>query len=142
MKSQRSASSNARWRIVGFLVLAGAMLGCRGDPRFLPTYPARGQVFFEGKPAAGVLVFFHGPIGKGNDWTKPSASTDTEGNFSLVTYRQGDGAPVGNYTVTVATGTESKVTGLPTHYADPATSGLTAEVKPVDNVLPRFDLTR
>jgi hypothetical protein len=129
--------------VVFLVVLSGFVLGCRGDSRFLPTYPVRGQVFFEGKPATGVIVTFHGPIGKENPWTRPRGSVDEDGNFVPETYRNADGAPAGTYRLTIAS-RSGQVVGvlLPQRYTEPDTSGLTAEVKPGDNVLPRFDLSR
>ena len=53
----------------------------------------------EGKPAEGVQVFFH-PLDASQRGI-PRGVTDAEGRFQLRTYHDGDGAPAGEYTVTV-----------------------------------------
>ncbi len=64
--------------------------------------PVRGQVFgSREEPAAGALVVFH-PVSADHEPTlKPLAYVDEEGNFQLTTYDQGDGAPSGEYVITV-----------------------------------------
>jgi hypothetical protein len=88
-------------RPLSFLALAGVVLlsGC-GQGGRKPVYPARGQVFDgNNKPAAGALVIFH-PVGD-DDPNKPRGYVDDKGNFTLTTYEEGDGAPEGEYVVTV-----------------------------------------
>jgi hypothetical protein len=148
MKSQRSARGKPGRALVAFLVLAGVSLGCGGSSRFQATYPVHGQVFFEGKPAAGAIVFLHGLEGQANEWTRPNGVVDENGDFVLTTYRQHDGAPAGKFAVTVSwtpvsyTQPIEEVNKLPMRYNDPETSGLVVELKPGDNQLPRFDLVQ
>jgi hypothetical protein len=74
---------------------------------------------------------------------------DSEGNFKLGTRTRDDGAPVGDYEVTViehrpnanAAGTSLVPAVLPGKYADLKTSGLTATVKSGPNPL-SFTLQR
>src|SRR5689334_3346285 len=90
-------------RLFASAVLAlacAACVGC-GDSRFKPVYPVRGQVLYEGKPAAGASVTFHAVSNVEDPWTKPSAEVDEDGNFVVNTYKAGDGAPAGSYEVTV-----------------------------------------
>jgi hypothetical protein len=124
-------------------------LSCdNGDKRFKPVYPVRGQVFFEGKPAAGASIAFHATEVEEHPWTKPAAQVDEQGNFVVSTYRSDDGMPKGKYDVTIIwlpkgyVGPAEKANKLPTRYADKATSGISIEVKEGDNVLPRIDLTK
>lgn len=69
----------------------------------LPVYPASGKVTVGGQPAAGVLVVLR--PGKGTPTEKegafPSATTNEDGAFQLTTYEQNDGAPAGDYAVTI-----------------------------------------
>jgi hypothetical protein len=90
-------------RSVSLLILATfpvVLASCRSGRK--AVYPVRGRVLdAAGKPAEGVLVIFH-PVGdEDDDPNKPRGYTDAEGYFSLTTYEQGDGAPEGNYAVTV-----------------------------------------
>src|SRR5208282_3006456 len=66
------------------------------------TQPVRGKVFFEGSPPADALVTFHllNPTTKKFDRTG-EALVDPDGTFTLSSYTANDGAPVGDYTVTV-----------------------------------------
>jgi hypothetical protein len=84
----------------GGLALAFLVAGC-GDGR-KPVYPVRGQVLdADGKPAAGAKVIFH-PIGINDPGAaRPVGVVDDSGEFTLTTYASGDGAPPGNYAVTV-----------------------------------------
>lgn len=119
-----------------------------GDQRFKKTYPVKGQVLYQGKAAAGAMVTFRAIETKEHPWTKPSAEVDENGDFTVNTYKSGDGAPAGKYEVAVIwipkgfNGPIEKGNKLPARYADPATSGLVVEIKPADNVLPTFQLTK
>jgi hypothetical protein len=128
-----------------------AVSSCGGGSRL---HPVHGQVFYEGKPAAGAVVFFHPqgdpPAGGGSPSAAdlPSGKVGSDGSFELTTYKQGKGAPVGRYAVTISwEGPSAGADGdgpelLPPRYQDPTTSQLSAEVKEGDNKLPPFQLTR
>jgi hypothetical protein len=68
-----------------------------------PTQPVQGKVFFEGTPAPGAMVVFHLITDPAK---KPAHTADgivePDGAFTLSTYTAGDGAPAGEYVVTVA----------------------------------------
>jgi hypothetical protein len=123
-------------------------LGCGGDPRLKPTYPVRGQVMFQGKPAAGAALFFRAVGVEDHPWTRPTAVVDEQGNFIVSTYRENDGMPAGKYEVVITwlpkgyDGPPEKANKLPMRYADPSTSGLTAEVPKAETVLPPFNLVK
>jgi hypothetical protein len=102
-----------------------------------PTHPVRGVVCLEGCPAAGTQVAFH----LYNPDTKKYAYTadglvESDGSFVLTTYVSGDGAPVGEYAVTVAPwgglfeehGKQTEM-ALPEKYRKPDTTPLKAVVK-------------
>jgi hypothetical protein len=113
-----------------------------------PVYPVHGQVSFEGQPIPGALVVFH-PQGADDGQTEKSfAKSGPDGTFTLATYESADGAPAGNYLVTVelwlssGTGDEGPTSRLPPRYANPNTSGLTATVEAAPNELKPFELKR
>jgi hypothetical protein len=93
------AMKRVPWSLFLCLVLASCSAAPGGDH---PAYPTKGKVLVNGKPAAGACVkFFHS-----GDWDKekvivPSGWTNAEGQFVLSTYSQDDGAPEGDYRVTV-----------------------------------------
>lgn len=64
------------------------------------TVPVAGKVVVNGKPAAGAVVTFH-PDGAAADAPRPTARTGDDGRFQLTTKAAGDGAPAGEYRVTV-----------------------------------------
>ncbi|MCA9126209.1 MAG: hypothetical protein KDB22_03950 [Planctomycetales bacterium] len=82
--------------------LLASVVGCTSDDRnWKETIPVTGTIFVDGAAAEGVMLTFH-PAG-GMDKTQPTettAMTDSEGQFKASTYEVGDGAPVGEYTVT------------------------------------------
>ena len=147
--------------LVAACVISLAVVGCSGDdserPK-APVHPARGQVFYKGKPLADALVVLHPatPAGGGADSPQPTGRTDPEGKFLLHTYAGDDGAPIGSYLVGVSAApaypeTRSmmkKVEPAPkaapvsigTQYADPEKSGLKAEIKAGQNEIPTFNL--
>jgi hypothetical protein len=90
---------------VAGLVLAAVgltVLGCgTGRP---PCFPVTGKVTFQKKtPAAGALVVFHptDPAVEKQFGGKPFAKVNEDGTFTLTTYSEQDGAPEGEYGVTI-----------------------------------------
>ncbi len=125
--------------------------GCTNKPDAdrPPVYPVTGTITQGGKPIAGATVKFELADGSRTAIGK----TDEQGEYSLTTYEPGDGAIAGAYKVAVVkheqptiTLTDSQDTDqeapeeredvehpppkslLPPIYADPATSGFTADV--------------
>lgn len=84
---------------VGLLMLVGVW-GC-SKPGWLKTYPVKGVVLVDGKPAKDVMIAFH-PREKQEDRPHlPSGRTDEKGEFQLSTFVTDDGAPEGLYEVTI-----------------------------------------
>lgn len=80
-------------------VLAAAGCGKDGGP--VTPYPVGGQVIYDGKPAAGVQVFYfpeNAPTPPDIP-ANPHAVTGPDGRFTLSTFEDGDGAPEGSYRV-------------------------------------------
>jgi len=84
--------------VVGFALMP---LGCRDDAARKPTFAVTGKVTLDGKPAASASVVFH-PVGAvGPADVKPHGTVNTDGTYTLSTYGGSDGAPAGDYLVTV-----------------------------------------
>jgi hypothetical protein len=103
-----------------------------------------GRVVVDGKPAAAATVTLH-PVNPTTELrdVRPTGQTDAEGNFKLTTFAQGDGAPAGEYRVTVAWYQPAAKRGsdgddqpprplLPANYTNPKDTPLRATVKPGD----------
>jgi len=133
------------------LGLAGtlAVTGC-GDGK-VGKAPVHGSVNIDGKPAAGVVVFFcptNGPpeIQK----IRPMGITGADGKFELTTVDRGDGAPPANYKVIMmwpaagAPGQDGSIQmgpdRLKNRYMNLDNSQFTVEVKAGTNDVPPFEL--
>lgn len=130
------------------LLCLSGLLACGCGSGRKPVFPITGKVLVNGKPAAHAMVVFH-PVGEnGPDVVKPRGKVETDGSFTLTTYDGNDGAPAGDYQVTVeqwlssGKADEGPSNRLPARYAKPDTSGLTAKVNPTPNTLEPFALKR
>ena len=134
-----------------FLILAtgvAAILAGCGGPSGPVCHPVRGQVRWNNQPLAEALVTFHPSLG-GPATSKPFAHTDSQGNFSLTSLRAGDGAPAGEYAITVElrelrqVGEEAVRDGrnlLPARFASPQESGLRHVVVEGENIIPPLEI--
>jgi hypothetical protein len=134
-----------RLTALGLVGVAVASTSCSQDKR-VPVFPVTGQVSFAGKPTPRALLVFHPVI---ESSLRPLGTVDEDGTFTLTTYEQGDGAPAGDYTVTVEWRRLATINDdqrppnkLPARYSNPKSSGITARVSEGDNVLPPMQLTR
>lgn len=105
-----------------------------------PVHPVRGQLLFDGCPVPNAQVaFFPPPDPKTKKASRTAdALAEADGTFSLSTYTANDGAPVGEYVVTVSwrpADAQGKAGNnvLPGKYASPATSPLRVQVKAGQN---------
>jgi hypothetical protein len=130
---------------LAFFVLALACSACgRGQK---PLYQVRGKVLVDGKPTPHALVVFHRLGETDPDAVRPRAKVAEDGTFTLTTFESEDGAPAGEYAVTVEWwlsrrrgADEAPVNRLAARYAKPATSGLRATVAEGQNELHPFNL--
>jgi tetratricopeptide (TPR) repeat protein len=141
-------------RVLGVVVIAAAALIWLGF-HFTRTdrvrvFPAHGQATLGGKPMPGALIMLE-PV-----WTKeppfplPRATVKDDGSFALGTYGKEDGAPAGEYRVSVqwllkmdrqeVEGGALPKNVLPPRYGKFETSGLTVQIDAGDNSLPAFQL--
>jgi hypothetical protein len=82
------------------LCLVAAIPSC--GPARKSVFPVKGRVVDSaGKPLVGATVLFHPIAPDAEDPTIPAAHVDESGSFVLTTYVQGDGAPAGEYSVTI-----------------------------------------
>lgn len=123
------------------VLVAAGLAGCDDRPSAAgrrPVYPVEGRLLIEGVPAANAQVAFH-PAGDADPTApRPTGHTGPDGTFRLTTYTANDGAPAGEYVVTVVWPNDaipvdecaSPVTHdrLNGHYADPAARRLVATV--------------
>ena len=141
----RSALSSRRlYSTLTVLALAVLCPACSSGRK--TVHPVRGQILVDGKPAAQAQVLFH-PAEKDLDQVQLSGQTGEQGYFNLTTYANSDGAPVGDYTVTVTwfrvfrNGDEvSSRNVLPRRYAVPESSQLKVTVNKGKNELSALQL--
>ena len=134
--------------VFSFLILV--LLGCSQAGQGPKLYPVKGQVFLKDKPATGarlVLIPVDDPKAE-----KPSAIVDENGSFQLATRQPGDGAPAGEYRVSITwferrkidprkeDDTQQFVDKLGGRYADPKASKLMVKITEGPNELPPFKL--
>jgi len=83
---------------------AAVFCGC-GGPEYdtIPTHPVTGRITVNGVPARGAIVRLHPKTTQpGTKYPlMPSGTANAEGVFQLTTYEGPDGAPAGEYVVTV-----------------------------------------
>lgn len=131
---------------LGFFVLF--VCSCTRSDGRKPTFPTTGKVLdASGKPLPNASVVFH-PVGTNDpDVPKPRGKTDQTGAFTLTTYDEGDGAPVGRYHVTIELWVtpnpdQGPVNRVAAKYAKPESSGFTVEVIAGPNELKPFELKK
>ena len=129
-----------RSRILLLALVAASGVSCSSGVRL---HPVRGQVHFKGRPVEGAMVVLHPLVEPPEGVPKPIAISDQTGSFKLTTHKPGDGAPAGEYAVTVEQ--REKLNGrekhggrnlLPARFSKPETSGLRCQVKEGENELP------
>ncbi len=133
--------------LLGTLLLGGAF-GCgSGVSSRVPVAPAKGQITYDGKPIANALVIFH-PLNPDKDAPKPRAKVESDGSFVVETYDSKDGAPVGDYAVTIewwltsGKGDEPPTNRLPGRFARTASSGVKVTIRDGDNEIPAIQLKK
>jgi hypothetical protein len=77
-------------------------LGCAKAPEGppVPVFPAKGKITFQGQLMPGASVVLH-PKQPVADVPNPRANVGKDGSFEVTTFAGGDGAPEGEYVLTV-----------------------------------------
>lgn len=137
------------WLLILVAVLAPTtMFSCGPSEVRVPVYPVSGKVTYKGEAAEGAQVVLHA---KGHSLppnTVASGKAGSDGTFKVGTYQTGDGAPAGDYTVTVTWNKVVKTDGgagpgpnvLPKEYGAADTSKLTVTVKEGQNEIPAIEI--
>lgn len=86
-------------RLLAATLLAVALAGCsrEGRPK---TSPVSGKAVVNGKAVEGLSLTFH-PLDQPNNTVPGTARTRADGSFEVTSFLPGDGAPPGEYVVTV-----------------------------------------
>ncbi|MFO0844252.1 MAG: hypothetical protein U0797_17960 [Gemmataceae bacterium] len=132
-----------RYALKALAAASVGLLGCGGRPQ---VHPVEGKLLVGGRPAANARLAFH-PLGGGASGARvPVATTWEHGTFRLTTYASGDGAPAGEYAVTVVWPDDSLALDecadpvahdrLAGSYSDPARTTLRVTIRPGRNEVP------
>lgn len=136
--------------VVAAVVILLATVGCGSKEPFqdrVPVFPVEGKITFKGEAMPGAFVAFH-PKSKNQDVPVPRASVKPDGSLVVSTYDGGDGAPEGEYVLTVEWYKLVKNGGdvvagpnvVPKKFAKPKTSGLVVNVAAGQNTIPPIQL--
>jgi len=144
-------------RVLAGLAIAAVVIVCLGfcftRTDKLRVFPARGRALFGGKPMPGALIVLEPVWTQDPAFPRPRATVKDDGSFVLGTYKKEDGAPAGEYRVSVqwlvkkskkeeTEGGALPVNVLPSRYSKSETSGLTAVIQQGDNDIPALQLNR
>ncbi len=132
---------------LGLLALAVAS-GCGQSQPWETAYPTKGVVTHKGKPVKDAEIRFFPVDEKYPESVRPWARSNENGEFVVSTYGRDDGAPGGEYKVTVVhheivVSGESMTTrpnDLPKKYASRESTDLTVNVDHQATTLPPLEL--
>ncbi len=147
--SQSGASVAKRTALIlsAALSLAAAGCGSAQDPNQLPVFPATGKITFKGAVpdgASGACIRKPMPRVPNGQEVIPTAQVRSDGAFDFSSYAAKDGAPAGEYKVTVEWHRTVKSAGgeptlgpnlLPPQYSKADTSPLTIVIAAGPNQL-------
>jgi hypothetical protein len=140
--------------VSGFLrltLLAGLIalgVGCGRNDGFKPTIPMRGQILCDGQPPIGASIILY-PKDAPDPRVRPSGKVGSDGWYTLSTYYTNDGAPAGNYAVSLvwlpdgwSGGGGEPPDKFHGRYRNPETSGLQVEIVRGSDHLPTITLPK
>jgi hypothetical protein len=114
-----------------------------------PVFRVDGRVLYEGRPLAHAFLVFHPVNDAGPQVTRPTATAENDGTFAPTTYEAADGAPAGEYAVTVEwhrPPTNDEVAPgpnqLPALYSKPASTPFKVRIVEGTNRLEPFQIKR
>lgn len=148
----KSVSRPGRRHGVGSLAIALCALafsGCSEAKSDRATvYSTKGSITFKGEPAFGAMVGLHPKTPLPAGVPNPRANVGKDGSFAISTYDSGDGAPEGEYILTVSwykllkegNDVRSGPNVIPSKYTKPATSDIVVKVAAGENSIPAIQL--
>ena len=87
---------------VAVAIAAVALTSCRGGRNFPPVYPVKGKILVNGQPANDCQIHLHRTSAEKLSMpVTPQGVTDKNGEFLLTSFHTEDGAPEGEYVVTI-----------------------------------------
>lgn len=124
------------------------VVGCGKGGDGPPVYPVTGKVLVDGKPAAKAEITFYPLAAAPKASPQPIATVEADGTFRPSTQLANDGAPAGEYAISIVWRKVTVVQGeeisgddlLKGRFSDPKRSGLRVTVKEGDNTLNPFEL--
>jgi hypothetical protein len=136
--------TSRRAALAAFATFTLAAVGCGGkaEAERVPVYPVEGAITFRGQPMPGAFIVLH-PMTPNEKAPAPRAEVTKEGALRVSTYNAGDGAPEGEYVLTIQWNKLVKngndvVAGpnvIPPKYSKPETSGIVVQVAAAPNTL-------
>lgn len=139
-----------RTRLLRCVTLSAGLLALGACSSTADTRPARqpthGKVTYNGQPAGGALVMLWPVPVKKDDYkqVKPQGIAAADGTFKLISYDPDDGAPAGEYAVTVRWSGPGAPPGpdlLKDRYSDPNKPVTKVTIKDGQNEIPPIQLT-
>jgi tetratricopeptide (TPR) repeat protein len=147
--------AQGKWKKRGVLAAAGlatvVLIGLGSwyihwDP--VHVYPAHGQAAYEGKPIPNASIVLDPAWTKDPPFPRPHALVKDDGSFVLATYGKDDGAPPGEYRVSVQWLVQTQIIEtegnplppnlLPARYGNFETSGLSVQIQQGRTSCPPF----
>jgi hypothetical protein len=146
--SARSAIHSPWAALIAAAIGISTSIGCGKSDNRAPVFPVRGEIHFKGQAPTGAFIVLHPKSGPNPDAPSPRAMVGPDGSFALSTYNGQDGAPEGEYVLTVQWNKLVKqgndvVSGpnvLPAKYASPRTSDIKITVASSENRLKPIQL--
>ncbi len=116
----------------------------------VPVVPVEGAVVFDGQPTPGAFVVFHPASSTQRDVPPARATVRDDGTFQLTTYEANDGAPLGDYRVTIewrplvghGGDVQAGPNVIPNRYSRPDTTDLQVRVAEDSRRLPPLQIKR
>ena len=84
----------------GIFVALG-LTGCSRGPAHPPTYPVTAKLLVGNEPPAGAIVVLHPQGQTPSETDRPVARVAPDGSLRVTTFDEDDGAPEGEYALTV-----------------------------------------
>lgn len=133
-------------RTIGLLIFLMLLSGCGKDKIVIPTHKVSGRILYGNKAVEGVTVYL-GPIeapGVPDIPSNPHGITDKQGRFTISTYGEDDGAPIGKYQMMMIwvdhDAKEESKTDKFFAWFDAVNSKIMVEIKEGENKIPDINI--